>query len=300
MSVNDENRSIGEGDFEHKELIKVGNISYKCAERFSGIGLAALGQLGIAHFWAEGRNKTMLKMKKCSRTMSILFVTLALMWPSVTGAQTQEITYSSANFGDVVVKTEAEKIVTVTYNGEVPYSFIYDLPINPCGFTASGDNYLALSPARPSTEIYVKWEPSEPGQCSADLKILNGRFLAALITVTGIGVNQTDEKPNTKLLLSSFDNWVESGALVGSGPGKSAANRLNAFRNMLVEADNAVEQERIAEAYGQLSAARKKIGQFIQDGAGMKTMSMMSGATATSATKDLEGLMNQVMESLSR
>jgi hypothetical protein len=53
-------------------------------------------------------------------------------------------------------------------------------------------------------------------------------------------------------VLTAFDGWVDAGTLTGAGPGHSAAGRLGALRNMLVEAGNLFEAGDLAGACTQL------------------------------------------------
>jgi hypothetical protein len=241
----------------------------------------------------------MKKIRNYLRIMSILFVLALLVWPGAALAQTSSITYTSADFGDVVVDTTAVKIVTVTYTGESEFWFDYRLESDFCGLETTGSRGK-LDPTKPSTDIRVDWTPLEPGQCTADLQILDLglRTVAAHVTVTGNGVIEVpqEEPAGMRSLLDSFDWWVEAGHIVGKGPGKSADNRLTAFRNMLVEAEELVSQARNAEAYDQLMAARKKIGEFITDSDG--TTITASTASASNATSELEELIDGVLESL--
>jgi hypothetical protein len=51
---------------------------------------------------------------------------------------------------------------------------------------------------------------------------------------------------------TAFDGWVDAGTLTGAGAGQSAAGRLGALRNMLVEAGNLFESGDLAGACTQL------------------------------------------------
>jgi hypothetical protein len=242
----------------------------------------------------------MIKPRNHLRIMSIFFALALLAWPGAALAQTSSITYTSADFGDVVVDTKAVKIVTVTYTGEGIFNFNWLLESDSCGFTVTGDRGQLYQdendPDKASTEITIEWIPLAPGQCSANLKIRDKLIVAVNVPLTGNGVSEVpqEEPSGMQSLLDAFDTWVASEDIVGKGPGKSADNRRNAFRNMLVEAKLLVEQERNAEAYGQLMAAKKKIGEFITDSNSVN----IAAASSTSATGSLEHLMDKVLESL--
>jgi hypothetical protein len=244
----------------------------------------------------------MSKTSRSLRTMSVFFVLALMALPAAAMAETS-ITHSSADFGDVVVSTTAVKIVTVTYTGEGEFWFDYLLESNSCGFTAGGSRFTKLDAVQSSTDITVSYTPLEPGQCTADLQVINlgAVTVAAHIILTGNGIAEVQKQEIFGMtnLLDAFDAWVAGGAIVGKGPGKSANNRLNAFRNMLVEAEGLVEQGSNAEAYGQLMAARKKIGEFITDYKALAPEVWLASASdSTSATSSLEALINQVLESL--
>jgi Tol biopolymer transport system component len=59
-------------------------------------------------------------------------------------------------------------------------------------------------------------------------------------------------------VIESFDEWVEDGSVEGSGQGNSAAGRLNAFGNMLDEAEALIDAGLYEEACEQLMAAYMK------------------------------------------
>jgi hypothetical protein len=65
-------------------------------------------------------------------------------------------------------------------------------------------------------------------------------------------------EPTIEAILTFFNEAVTAGTLVGHGPGKSAQNRLNAFRNMLEMAADLIDSGDIEEACTQLNACYKK------------------------------------------
>lgn len=186
--------------------------------------------------------------------MSIFFVFALLAWPAAPMAQ---INHSSADFGDVVVGTTETIIVTITHTGEGKFYFDYALPSNPCGFSALGTRVI-LEPTQ-STDITVEWTPSEPGQCSADLQILNIRTAVAAITLTGNGVIEVAkvEVLEAPSLVDAFDEWVAKGEIQGKGRGRAAIHYLNAYRNLLVRADYYLERGQARKAHMKLMLAQK-------------------------------------------
>ena len=59
-------------------------------------------------------------------------------------------------------------------------------------------------------------------------------------------------------LIELFDQAVEGGTLTGAGPGRSAAGRLNALRNMLLAAGELLEQADVDGACTQLQDAAER------------------------------------------
>jgi hypothetical protein len=102
------------------------------------------------------------------------------------------------------------------------------------------------------------------------------------------------EPPTMSGLLQFFDSSVSSGALQGKGPGRSASHRLNAFRNMLMEAGSLLDQGMTEEACGQLMAAKKKVGVFVTGSEGGPN----KGASSGGALAELDTMIDQVLESL--
>jgi hypothetical protein len=248
----------------------------------------------------------MSKTRNYLGIMSIIICSLAfLAWPYRV-MPTEIVTPLCADFGDVEVGTTDKLILEVTNieneGIEIQYRFLFMNNLLKCNeFEASGGSGL-LGPGE-TAEITLKWSPSDVGTIHENeiyFRISGynekGQVVALLIPVKGNAIsNQAEiEMPEGKTLVDAFDDWVTSNHIVGKGPGKSADNRLNAFRNMLVEAEALVEQERNAEAYGQLMAAKKKIGEFITDSNSVN----IAAESSTSATDTLERLMDQVLENL--
>jgi hypothetical protein len=229
----------------------------------------------------------MIKTKIYSKIMSIFFVCIVLSWPIAATAQTPPVTYSSTDFGDVVVGTTKSIIVTITYAGESKLYFDYLMPDNLCGFTALGTKTV-LTPTLPSTDITVEWTPSEPGTCTADLQILNIRAVVAQITVKGNAITEVAKKelPNVSGLLNSFEEWVENKEIEGKGWGwgKSADRHLNAFRKMLVKASMLMDQGYAKKASHQLRA----------------TLKLMRFLIRGSAVGELRQEINEVLASLKK
>lgn len=238
----------------------------------------------------------MIKTKIYSRIMSVLFLCIVLSWPGAAAAQTPPVTYSSADFGDVVVGTTKSIIVTVTYTGESKLYFDYLMPSNLCGFTALGTKTV-LTPALPSTDVTVEWTPSEPGTCTADLQILNIRTVVAQITVKGNAITEVPKEqiPNVSGLLNSFEEWVKNGDIVGKGWGRCADRYLNAFRKMLVKAGMLMDQGYAKKAFYQLRATQK-LTRFLIRGSAVGELRQEINDVLASLRKDAIGSVTVAQE----
>lgn len=89
-------------------------------------------------------------------------------------------------------------------------------------------------------------------------------------------------------ILDFVDDSVELETLTGDGPGKSAANRLNALINMLEEAQSLIEVELFEEAFQQLEAAYKHT-----DGQS-RPKDLVTGEAATDLADRIQDLMESI------
>ena len=89
-------------------------------------------------------------------------------------------------------------------------------------------------------------------------------------------------------ILEFVDESVKAETLIGDGPGKSAANRLNALINMLEEAQSLIEVELFEEAFQQLEAAYKHT-----DGQS-RPKDLVTGDAATDLADMIQGLMESI------
>ena len=92
--------------------------------------------------------------------------------------------------------------------------------------------------------------------------------------------------PDVQQLISFFDGCVQSGALVGNGPGNSADGRRAAFRNILAAAENLLASNGAADAVAQLEEASLR-----SDGASNPTDFVAGPAAA-----DLTARIRQLIE----
>jgi hypothetical protein len=213
----------------------------------------------------------------------LLIAAWAVFFPSLAKA---DIATTSGDFGDVVVGTEGLVFVTVQNTGSQNVDLYYYWMGNPCGFVADESvNFQSIAPGD-SVDIAITWTPSVEGSCSASLDITHQFVSLQKVVVTGNAISAVQKAPTISGLLEFFDGAVGSGGLEGKGPGKSARHRLNAFRNMLVEAGSLCDQGMTEEACGQLQAAKKKLGVFVT-------------ASSGDSLAELENRINQVLDSLS-
>ena len=229
--------------------------------------------------------------------MDICVFLLILAWAVFSPSLTQaDVPVSSAHFGDVVVGTEGAVVVTVENTGSGPIGlYYYWMDLSPCGFVEDqGPNWTTIMPGD-SVDIVITWTPSVEGPCSATLDITHWFNSIQKVVVTGNAIPAVQETPTINGLLQFFDSAVSSGGLQGKGPGKSASHRLNAFRNMLVEAGSLLDQGMTEDACGQLIAAKKKLGVFVIG----SEDALSKGASSEGSLAELENMLNQVLESLS-
>jgi hypothetical protein len=225
------------------------------------------------------------------RIISIFFVFALLAGPGAAMAQTPPVTCSSADLGDVVIGTTGTVTVTAENTGEGLLYFDFSLPAesNPCGFVATGC-HLVRVPAGESSDIIIDWTPSVPGECAADLQILNYRTVIAHITLTGNAITEVAKKelPNVSGLVNSFEERVKNGDIVGKGWGRSADRHLNAFRKMLVKAGMLMDQGYAKKACYQLRATLK-LTRFLISGSAVGELRQEINEVLASLKKDAIG-----------
>jgi hypothetical protein len=82
---------------------------------------------------------------------------------------------------------------------------------------------------------------------SGDLAIIHSMYLPVEVLI------------DLDQIIAVFDEYVRERQLIGHGPGNSASNRLNSFRNMLVQANDLISVNDMAGSYEQLTDAQKRI-----------------------------------------
>ena len=191
------------------------------------------------------------------RIVSVFFAFMLLVCPSIAIGQT--ITYSSADFGDVLEGTTERVVVEVKNTGTEDFYFNFSWTSNPCDFAANGTPGLVLTRDQ-STEIAIDWTPSEPGKCEGEISVTNRRAVAAVITVTGNAIIEKakiEVPEEAEALVDAFDEWVGKGDIMGKGRGKAGAHYIKAYRNLLVRADYYLERGQARKAYMKLMLAQR-------------------------------------------
>ena len=166
---------------------------------------------------------------------------------------------SSVSFGMVNVGTFQGQVVTVTnrqpFNQPlVLQSCSLDSPAN--GFSSSTSVGLPVSISAGATfDINVGFMPTVAGAASNTLHIVTSASPVD-VPMSGTGVNSSPP-PLQQIsdILAFYDDAVQHGTLIGTGPGQSATGRLGALRNMIKAAGDLIQQGKIGEACQQLKDA---------------------------------------------
>lgn len=200
----------------------------------------------------------MFLYKKSFKIVSLVFVLFmaGIFYPCVTNADVQE-TY--IDFSDVEIGATGTRILHIT--NLTRYSLPVDLSFGPCScgtpFSVETSHLDIGEYTTASVEVYFK--PLALGQCSSILYVFSGTNGVEALEVVGTGIEATvTQQASATSLLEYFDQAVENG-LEGSGPGKSADNRLKALRSMIRIADKLIQNGDIDGACGKLQAIYKKI-----------------------------------------
>ena len=213
--------------------------------------------------------------------------------PVVNGCTSPLVAPSVLNFGDVTVGESATQIITVT-NVDVPNISLAEL-----AFSAGSSGDFQATASLPTTlannataDISISYVPTAEGPAEGNLLIAwscGTHNDEVPVTMSGVGV-PAEVPPAQQIMniLVFMDEAVDSGSLVGDGPGNSASGRLEALRNMIEAAGDLIEAGEIEEACGQLEAAHKKC-----DGS-LKPPDFVAGDAAST----LAGMIKDLMDSL--
>lgn len=205
-----------------------------------------------------------------------------------------DVTPVAIDFGSVELGTPAPKTVTLSNVGDA------DLTVDGISLQSggSGDFMITSAPATPvilgeggaSQFVEITFTPSVAGDASDVLEISSDDPDEPLVQVPlsarGVAVPPLELIDD---LLTFINDAVEAGTLTGSGPGKSAENRLNAFINMITNAGNLIEQGLIAGACDQLEAAFRKTDGLSGGG---EPKDFVTGAAAATVADGIQNLRN--------
>ena len=199
--------------------------------------------------------------KKSFKIVSLVFVLfmVGIFYPCVTNADVQE-TY--IDFSDVEIGATGTRILHIS--NLTRYSLSVELQFGTCScgtpFSVATPSLDIAAYTTASVEVYFK--PLALGPCSTILYIFSGNNGVEALEVVGTGIEATtqpQQTSDTPSLLVYFDQAVDRNDLEGSGPGKSADNRLKALRSMIRIADRLIRNGDIDGACGKLRAIYKKI-----------------------------------------
>jgi len=142
----------------------------------------------------------------------------------------------------------------------VAYDPVYSRELFRSDGTAGGTGLVkdVFPGGDPSIQIDVTFAPVATGPAEAILYV-GGDYPSFVVELRGTGVAE-EPSPSELIaeILAYFNDAVADGTLVGSGPGNSAAGRLNALQNMIESAQDLIEAGDFAGACTQLLAAHGK------------------------------------------
>jgi len=164
----------------------------------------------------------------------------------------------TVDFGQVDIGDSAPAVVTISNLGEGTLT-VHEL-------TLSGDAEIVLDPISTPLDILVNetadllltFAPTAEAESFAELTLLSndGDETYLMLPIEGVGV-VTSIPPAEQIvaILAFFDKSAADGSLEGAGPGRSAAGRLGALRNMIESAGEDIGLGDIAGACGTLEDA---------------------------------------------
>ena len=216
------------------------------------------------------------------KKLRLLSVTILILLFAVAPVHAQiDVVPDQFDFGEVDVGDSDSQNFTImnSWWGNLAIASIELLP------GGGGDFNLVNSPApgtivAPGSLIYfgIDFSPTSEGLHTAEIVIrwTNGESGTATVELSGTAVAAQPPPSTIQGIINFFDTSVANGSLVGAGPGKSAENRLNALRNMLIRASYLLSAGNYEAACGQLGAAFKRCNDFVQGEAQIDLIQMIS------------------------
>ncbi len=187
-----------------------------------------------------------------------------------------DVSPTNHDFGDVEVGTSISTYISISNN-----SFVGEYIIHVDLLSGSGDFSLINLPdfpiyLQPGSEIDIEvvFAPSTVGYFSATLTIENEQSIG--VHIQGTGVSAQPSPSTIQGIINFIDASVVAGSLVGSGSGNSADGRLNALRNMLIQASYLLSAGNLEGACTQLNAALRRCNDFVQGSAQAELAQMIS------------------------
>ena len=236
------------------------------------------------------------KLKK-----SIFVITLlGFLILGISGTVTAQ---NSLDFGEVPVDTPKTIPLEIQNNNDVSITII--CTVKDLKLVFSTYTRPVIIQAGLKYKLEVVFSPIEEGTYSGELRIFyfpssseTGSKISIppqIVALTGNGIVKKD--PTIEDLLKFFNDSVQKGDLVGEGKGKSANNRLNAFGNMLEEAESDINDGALEEGLEHLRAAYRKINIFVVDG---KNSDAIAKLKESDAIAELKEIIQYVMKDLSK
>ncbi len=195
------------------------------------------------------------------------------------------------NFGDVIVGNSKVESVTVHNGGDTDLQsgigYIVFSGANASEFSQTNDCATIVS--GDYCTVTVTFAPTLSGSKSAELIITAeneyGTSVTDAVSLTG---NAKTPEEQSDDIIEFIEDSVESGDLVGTGPGNSANKRINAMEEMIDDAKQLIEDGYISEACIQLESAYKKT-----DGA-PNPPDFVEGEDAEDLANMIQELMNSI------
>jgi len=169
-----------------------------------------------------------------------------------------EVSPLTYDFGEVEIDAFSSFIVSISNVGVTGFlacNVYFEEGSNPNFTTAVPPMIPILVDAGQTFDVEVTFTPSNIGSVTGTLFITSTDPDESLIGVslTGAGVS-VEIPPSQKIndILTFIDESVETGTLVGTGPGNSALNRVKALKNMIESTGNLIESGDLVKACEQL------------------------------------------------
>lgn len=204
----------------------------------------------------------MKKLRNLSATMLVLLLAIAPIHAQIVLIPEQY------DFGEVSLGESASTIITIsnTWWGNLTLENTQLLPGGGSFTLVNVPPSGAVVPPGSSLLFGIEFSPNSEGFYTATVEIqwANGESGTSRVEVSGTGVHAQSPQSTIEGIINFFDTSVANGSLVGAGPGKSATNRLNVVRKMLVRAGYLLGKGNYKAACGQLGSALKRCNEFVQ------------------------------------